>query len=93
MLTSEEMQYIRDWARSGNEHRSQYGEMGWCGRVKPGLLEFSPGAFAILNSAGLTIAALADALEQAKGLAMMPSCCGWDDSDCRLMTEIEELLG
>ncbi len=69
-MTPEELKYVRDWARSGNEPRpSLYTSETidtWDRLYDAGALDTDNDR---LTSAGLSIAALADALEQANEVA------------------------
>lgn len=77
-MTPEQIQYVREWAKSGNRPRSIDRDQI---RQLPCLSLIGPhdGALATLNSAGLTIARLADALEQANHTAedMEHALPGW----------------
>ena len=104
-MTPQQLTYIRDWARSGNEPMN-------FADVPPeidGLFDFDSGAFVALNSHGLLIARLADALEQGRAV-LTDHCqvdygqhcnycgksCGAHREDCAMMAFLgacEELLG
>lgn len=68
MLTPKDIKYIVDWAEAGNKPRDESGMpvsvLSYC--VKPDTRRLTPRQ---LNSAGLTIAELAKALEQANATA------------------------
>lgn len=91
-MTPEQIQYVREWAKRGNEWRV------WDVIMSGFSIYHTPnGEMCRLNSAGLTIARLADALEQACETAEESQAWvgspGLDDEIETMRANRKELLG